>query len=452
MIATSFARHCLEPALRVTARWQSARLSYKLVGIAAALLLCLLAGLAAFIADRFVEAVIAKFADQVALYADSIVSPVTQEIARKSSISEEKKRELDSIFAPTVIKRPVLSFRIWVGNRIIYSNSPELIGREFPPSASREQAWSGLVAAELNRLESDDDEPTRALNVPILEVYSPLREAVTGRIFALAETHEFATDVLQQTRSVTEAVWCVFATVALAIIALFLFVLSKVRREDAQFRMLLRANARVSEISEAHMQRLGTELHAGPVQLVGLALLKLDGVRDMMAKLGAPSDAKAVDAVRGALWSALEELGKLTESLVPSRLETLSLARTIEAAARRHELRTGVSINREIGTLPEQVPFPVKAAVHRLLLEVLGTLLEEAQSHSLKVRTSGGFLEIEIQVAKPANAYEPGKLDRLREAAQDEIGAFGGTVSMTTWFGMVMMTAQIALDRAQLDA
>lgn len=450
MIATSIARHCLEPALRVTARWQSARLSYKLIGIAAALLLCLLAWLAAFIADRFVEAVIGKFADQVALYADSVVSPVTQEIARKSSISEEKKRELDSIFAPTVIKRPVLSFRIWVGNRIIYSNSPELIGREFPPSLSREQAWTGVVAAELNRLESDDDEPTRALNIPILEVYSPLREAGNGRIFALAETHEVATEVLQQSRSVTEAVWCVFATVAFAIISLFLFVFSKVRREDAQFRMLLKANARVSEISEAHLQRLGSELHAGPVQLVGLALLKLDGVRDIMA-LNAPSDAKAVDAVRGALRCALEELGKLTEFLVPSRLETLSLARTVEAAVRRHELRTGVFINREIGTLPEQVAFPVKAAVHRLLLQVLASLVEKTHAHSLRVQMSGHFLEIEIRVAGTANDCDSGRLDRLREAAQDEIGAFGGTVSVTAWFGTVMMTAQIALDRDQLD-
>ena len=200
MIATTLARHCLQPAFQARALWQNTCLSYKLAAVAAVTLVIALAGLASLVADQLAEAVVDKFATGAALYSDSVVAPLIQETARRSSLSDAKRRELDSIFAPTVIKRPIVSFRIWVGNHIIYSNSPEVIGKEFAPSLSREQAWNGAVAAEINQLDSDDDAPTKELNLPILEVYAPLREAVTGRIFALAETHEIATDLLHEIR------------------------------------------------------------------------------------------------------------------------------------------------------------------------------------------------------------------------------------------------------------
>ena len=40
------------------------------------------------------------------------------------------------------------------------------------------------------------------------------------------------------------------------------------------------------------MRRVGTELFSGPVQLVGVALLKLDSLRALLSKVAADADAK----------------------------------------------------------------------------------------------------------------------------------------------------------------
>ena len=172
MLATTIARQCLRPFFAGMSRWQGASFSSKFVAAAASLMILALAGLTSLVANEFAEAAVNRYAAGVALYSDSVVAPSVQEIAHQAFISEAKRRELDSLFAPTVIKRPLVSFRIWLGNRILYSNSPEVIGREFGASHSRDHAWNGLVTSEIDQLDSDDDAPTRAMKLPILEAVS----------------------------------------------------------------------------------------------------------------------------------------------------------------------------------------------------------------------------------------------------------------------------------------
>jgi signal transduction histidine kinase len=453
MIATSFARHCAQPAIHARALWQNTCLSYKFAAAAAVVLVVALAGLATLVADQLAEAVVDKFAAGAALYSDSVVAPLIQETARRSFLSETKRRELDSLFAPTVIKRPIVSFRIWVGSHIIYSNSPEVIGKEFAPSLSRDQAWNGAVSAEINQLDSDDDAPTKELNLPILEVYAPLREAVTGRIFALAETHEIATDLLREIRKVKEIVWSIFAAMAIGVTSLLFLSLRRGKRENDEFRTrLIGANRRVCQINESHMQRVASELHSGPVQLVGLALLKLDPVREMITKLDAPAEAKDVEAIRSALDCALEEILSLTETLVPSRINTASLAETIDIAARRHEFRTGVHINRDISQLPLHVLFPVKACVYKFVLEILGTLCKKTSPQFLKAWTYGGFIEVEICVNQLRGHRRLMNGGKWLETLRDEVDSIGGTLLVRSLFETVTYTAKIEFqDPEQLN-
>jgi signal transduction histidine kinase len=453
MIATTLARHCLQPAFHARALWQNTCLSYKFAAAAAVILVITLAGLASLVTDQLAEAVVDKFAASAALYSDSVVAPLIQETARRSSLSDAKRRELDSIFAPTVIKRPIVSFRIWVGNHIIYSNSPEVIGKEFAPSLSRDQAWNGAVAAEINQLDSDDDAPTKELNLPILEVYAPLREAVTGRIFALAETHEIATDLLLEIRKVKEIVWSIFSAMAIGMTLLLFLALKRGKRENDEFRTrLIGANRRVCQINESHMQRVASELHSGPVQLVGLALLKLDPVRDMIAKLGAPTEAKDVEAIRSALDCALEEIISLIETLIPSRINTLSLAETIDIAARRHELRTGVRIDRDIARLPLRVLFPVKACLYKFVLETLGAVCEKTSPQFLRAWEDNDFIKVEICVSQLQGRADLASGGKWLEALRDEVESIGGTLSIKSSFETVTYTAKIELqDPEQLN-
>jgi signal transduction histidine kinase len=445
MIATTLARHCLRPVFAGMMRWQNTSLSGKFAAAAASVMMLALAGLTSLVAEEFAEAAVNEFAAGVALYTDSVVAPSVQEIAHQSSISEAKRRELDSLFAPTVIRRPLVSFRIWVGNRILYSNSPEVIGKEFSPSQSRERAWNGLVASEIDQLDSDDDAPTRAMKLPILEVYAPLREAVTGRIFALAETHEIATELATEIRKIKATVWLVFAAVMLGFTSVLVFLVERGKRENDAFKMrLVGANRRVYQINESHMQRLATGLHSGPVQLVGLALLKLDPVREMIAKLDAPTQAKQLEAVRAALDRALEEISTLTETFIPTRINTLSIAETIDMAVRRHELKAGVQVNREIGHLPSQVTFPVKACIYKFILEAMSALQDRTDAPTLRARRHNHRIEVQIQV--PANRLPSDHKGQWLEILRDDVGTIGGTLSVSSWFETENYTLQVQVN------
>lgn len=449
MIATTIARQCLRPFSAGMNQWQGATLSSKFVAAAASLMILALAGLASLVADEFAEAAMNRFAAGVALYSDSVVAPSVQELAHQVSISGAKRRELDSLFAPTVIKRPLVSFRIWVGNRILYSNSPEVIGREFGASQSRDRAWNGLVTSEIDHLDSDDDAPTRVMKLPILEVYAPLREAVTGRIFALAETHEIATDLIAEIRRIKVTVWLVFTTLMVSFTSALVFLAGSGRRENAAFKMkLVGANRRAYKINESHMQRLATGLHSGPVQLVGLALLKLDPVREMLAKLDAPSQVEQVEAVRAALDRALEEISTLTETFIPSRINSLSLTETVDMALRHHELAAGVQVNREIGHLPPQVTFAVKACIYKFILESLRALQDRGGAPTVRAVRRNQAIEARIQVAaaRVSAAASTENRDQWLEILRDEVASLGGALSISSWFETEEYTIQVQLN------
>src|SRR5262245_32288634 len=99
---------------------------------------------------------------------DSFVEPLLQDLATKASLSPESRTALDSTLAPATIGRPVISFKIWVANKIAYSSRSDLIGRRFSPTASRNDAFDGHVVAHFG-VEGDDDDDERVLGAPILE-------------------------------------------------------------------------------------------------------------------------------------------------------------------------------------------------------------------------------------------------------------------------------------------
>src|SRR5262249_35535896 len=181
------------------------------------------------------------------------------------------------------------------------------------------------------------------------------------------ETYEVATNLYLEVRAAQALIWLTFGGSAAFFMSL-LFVLagkgarevSRANREKQEFRLRVGgANRRISDMNELHMRRVGTELSRGPVQLVGVALLKLDSLRAVVAKVDASLKAKSedIDAIKGALDEALAEIRNLSESLVPSKLQQLSLAQTVRAAVRRHERQTGAAVSCDIAELPQQVPF-----------------------------------------------------------------------------------------------
>src|SRR5262245_33260815 len=150
MIAVAIARWCLLPVRESVAKWAGSTVMHGSVVFAIAVLLFGTALLAASVTRSIGRAMVDQYGAEVALFTDSFVAPRVQELAGQPSLTEAKKTELDGLFVPTVIGRPILAFRIWKGDQIIYSNNRDMIGQSFPMSRARARAWEGGVSTELS--------------------------------------------------------------------------------------------------------------------------------------------------------------------------------------------------------------------------------------------------------------------------------------------------------------
>ena len=105
-----------------------------------------------------------------------------------------------------------------------------------------------------------------------------------------------------------------------------------------------------SSIYDRHLRQIGAELHDGPAQLLGLALLHLDG-----AIPTDPDDrvARAAERTREAITSALREIRDMAGGLVLPELDGRSVVATVRLAVETYERRTGATVSvRDAGQLP----------------------------------------------------------------------------------------------------
>jgi signal transduction histidine kinase len=456
MTAINLARWCRSPVRQSMLQWAGVDLMYKLAAAASVLLLCATGFVAALVSSSIGKAIVDRYGAEAALFTDSFVAPRIQELAERSTLREDKKVELDGLFTPTVVGRPILAFRIWKDDQVIYSNNREMIGRRFPLSPARARAWEGGVSTELNQLDGDDEVQIRALGVHILEVYAPLRQAGTARIIALAETYEIGSDLYYEVRAAQALVWLVFFGSAAGLISL-LFILAgrgasevcRVNQEKNAFRLRMgSANRRISEMDELHMRRVGTELFSGPVQLIGVALLKLDSLRALSSKV-VPTQPQNddVEAIRSALNEALADIRNLSESLVPSKLYELSLAETISTAVRRHERQTGASVTRELASLPAHVPFSLKASLYRFVREALD---KGTGSHCVRAGCADDLLFVEVRHTGDTPLPWPYDDQQWVRTFQDRVESIGGELLINARPNAVSYTAQFKIEELEV--
>ena len=447
MPIASAAIDALVALLSVRSWWEALDLNAKLTSIASGSAFCGLAILAVFATSSIQEAAIQKHAAATARYMDSFVVQEVQELASSNKLSLEKQTALERLLAPAAMGRPIVSFRIWRGNTVAFSNRKELIGRSFGPEGARNEAWQGTVVGELNELDDDDDVHERALDQPLLEVYAPIYEIGTSRIIAVAETYELASPVQQHIRHAQLAIWLL---VVAAGAALVYFVptlvgrasqervvlnatigrLTEINAENESFRdRVKRINAQIFQMHERRLQSFGNELHDGPMQLVSLALLKVDYLHELVASLEpAQKDrAEEIEIIRDALTESLTKIRRLMTSTEPDDLEKLPLVEVIGMAARRHMHRTGAKLTFEANDLPTAVGMPLKTILYYLVSEGLELCHAPAKGRDqvVCVRYSSGAISVEMFGGADSRSCSGDHSLRMK-VLRDRVEALGG--------------------------
>ena len=430
-------------------------LSQKFCAAASVVVVCGMLLIGQWVASQIETGVVNNSAATTALYIDNLVKPLLQELASDSDISDEHKRALDVLMTPEAIMRPIVAFRIWKGNTLVYSDRKDQIGTTFPPTEAVKRAWQGQITGELNyvtRAAHSPVNPSREL--PILEVYYPVRAQGSGRVIALAETYEIGLPLDAALRRAQLESWLVVGAIGFAILVLLFGIvhngsrtivqqqisleariadLSALLAENNDLRVRVnQANERLTETNERFLRSIGADLHDGPMQLLGLALLRLDELGGNTATNGEISHkSEEVDVIRDLLTEMMRDLRHISTGLGPPDIDDISLRETLQMVARKHQQRTGTEVKCEFDRLDRQVPFPLKACLYRFVQEGLNNAYQHARGIGQTVLATSDGRRVEVKVIDrgPGLARSNGSNGRGQglNGLRDRIEALGGT-------------------------
>ena len=195
------------------------------------------------------------------------------------------------------------------------------------------------------------------------------------------------------------------------------------------------------EYSDQVMKRVGADLHDGPAQLIGLSLLRLDaGHAYAEMRAGKPAEPAEIeggelDATRQALRDALSEIRNLAHGLVLPEIEKLSLEEAVDLAVRKHEQRTGTTVELKVSQLEGPVPAWLKRFVYRFAQEGLMNAYRHAGGvgQSLEVVQGGSALEVKVSDQGPgyvANIANEGRTSLGLAGLRERAGAIGAVIDI----------------------
>lgn len=440
------------------AHWRGMSLAAQFAAAAAIVIGIGMAVLGTWVAARIQAGVIRHTALAAALYMDRFVEPHVQELASGATLSQASRDALTGLLARPGLDKKILDIRIWrLDGTIMFSRNAEMIGQRFPVEDRLKAAANGTVGAEFDELDSEENIGDKQLHEHLLEIYAPVREAGTERIIAVAEIYQVSGQLASELRwARVESVLAVCGLGVVMLGALSGIVLrgsrtiasqqkslserveqlSRLLAQNTELRQrVAEANRRASEGNERFLRRVSAELHDGPVQLIGLVLLRLDSL--VPKPKDAPPD-KDLEIVRGALKDALSEIRDVSHGLALPELENLNLTAALDIAITNHERRSGTLVDIDHDEhLPAHVPGSVKTCAYRFVQEGLNNAFHHAggAGQCVATRWDGKHLTVEVSdkgggiVNKPQTAPKCGLgLPGLR----DRIEALSGAMTIVT--------------------
>ncbi|MEQ9124590.1 MAG: sensor histidine kinase [Alphaproteobacteria bacterium] len=316
-------------------------------------------GLGSWVSSEIQQGVTNNSAISAAIYMESFIAPLSQELASEESVSPETTERLAQTFARAPLAGRIVSVKLWKpGGLIVFSTNPALIGQRFPPTDNLRAAWQGKLSADFDDLSDDENELERRTGVPLLEVYNPIHSIFDGEVIAVAEFYQDARELKHDLADARLNSWVIVAAVALATFGLLYGIVKNgsniidrqhrelrarlgevaavSRQNEALRRRIQHASLRSSEMHERFLRRVSAELHDGPAQALALASLRLDS----LASRADRRDEEEVQTIRQALAQSLGDIRNLCRGLSLPEIENKRLSEVLRIVISAHERLT----------------------------------------------------------------------------------------------------------------
>ncbi len=409
--------------------------------IAAALVIGL--GMGAFgwwVSARIEKDVVSQAAMNAALHLDSFVEPRIQELATGETIGQEAKSALKALTSVITARETVSEIAIWDRNgKRVFSTADD---EDPPPTVSTQGsrpvpkevavALTGEVASNLDIASIGSQASQSRPGGATLKIFAPMHKIGTHELVAVAELHEAASSLVQSLRYTRFETAGILALVSLLMVGTLLGIVrqgghtieqqqqalsqrvgelsSLLAENDDLQRRISEINRRSIETNDRILKRISAELHDGPVQLIALALLRLEGVRPLGDPEGRNEADNDFDAIEIALRDALKEIRGMSSGLSLPKLEGVSVAEAIDYAVRNHERRsrTRVKIN-----LSDDLPGGASAlfltCVYRFVQEGLNNAFRHAggKEQVVQAHMDDDQLVVEVRDGGPGIVERP---------------------------------------------
>lgn len=404
------------------------------------------------------RAVISRTAGVTALYVDSFVSPLVQELPTTGELSPSQRSELDRLITDTPLGRQVVSFKVWSPEgEILYSPNADLVGRTFVVDDHLREAFSGEVVSEISDLTDQENEYERSRWETLIETYAPIRSEGSGSVLAVSEFYQLPDALEDEIRSAQITGWLIVGT---ATVAMYLLLIGMVQRASSTIRSqrsellgnlselqgalaenrrlqarVNKAAARTTTLNERFLRRISADIHDGPAQNVSLALLRVEGVADALNHNGGGSP-EDIARLQDALTSALVDLRAISHGLRTPSVEDLTPREAARRAVSDYELISGESIPFEHEGEAAAGSPPTNITVYRVVKESLANSFKHAGTASRRVRIEGTDERVKVVVSDTGSGFD------LTQAAngttlglvgmRERVELLGGTFMVTT--------------------
>jgi signal transduction histidine kinase len=371
------------------------------------------------------------------MYVDSFIAPHVQSLTANEDLSAEDRAALNQILTTPPLSEKIVALKIWrPDGRVLYSNTQALIGRTFPIGEGLRVALSGDVHSELSDLTQYENEFERDKWSRLIETYVPLHANGAGTVVAAAEFYHSPERWTLESRAAQRQSWLLVAAI---VAGMYLLLFALVRRGSktidaqqdelnnkvAQLTSLItqneqlhdrvrRAAGRTAALNEVFLRRISADLHDGPGQDLGLALMQFESVGNTCMICpgkddGRFSSSEEFKVIRMAMQSALTDLRAISAGLQLPEIDRLSPCEITARAVRDYERKTGASVTRESKSGTEPMSLSVKITLYRVLQEALVNGFRHAGGvgQHVDVRTEGQRLL--VQISDCGQGFDPSK-------------------------------------------
>ena len=366
-----------------------------------------------------------RTASLAALYVEGLIAPEVQGLATGTPLTAKKAAWINQRLAASTIGSSVMSFRIWSPDgQILYSPEARLVGQRFEVDEPLAKALGGGISAHISDLSETENVYETSRWSHLLEIYIPVRATGTDRVIAATEFYQLPDELEAEVFRARIGAWAIVAAAALAgylVLARLVrsgsatiarqelalkdqvTMLSGLLERNSQLHgRLRRAAVRTTTLNEQERLRIRSDLHDGPVQVLALAMLRLDAI-DRRLSDPVTSPDPDVSIVRGAVVDAIDEMRGIAADLRLPSLVDATPAALIRRVVVDHERRTGRPVRLDVIVHAAQVPLATKIALYRILQEALSNTERHAAGRDVAIvaRQDGSHLTVAVSDAGP---------------------------------------------------